>query len=498
VSFSDSLFLTVSAMTLAGLNTINLSTLNSFQQVLLFLLIMLGSAIFVSAFVVHVRRRAFDKKFVVLKERERIGRGERVKTWASTHLRGRSRDDLRDQELATNGGTTEKTSRSVERRDETPPARRGGPEMNGISAKTGERIATDLSDGEAIDQTFEEGRDQSNPGITFREDTRFGQAHENHSQPPQPVRRRHSGVFSMQGVGARPLSSLDTTTSLDLQSFPSLQRTRPAQQATASGTDISRYFDTATGWVARNSQFHGLTEEERERLGGCEYRAVSLLEWLVPVYFVMWQLFGCIGCAAWVALNMPDTAWTNGIDPWWVGAFNAVSAFNNSGMSLLDANMVAFQRSYYLLLTMGLLILAGNTCYPVFLRLIIWCMLWITQHISRQRGGSDLWETRATTLKFLLDHPRRCYTNLFPAQHTWWLALSVFTLNGIDWAMFEILNIGNVELKEGLPTRYQVIDGLFQGMLLGARTPPLARIYERLREKLANELYFCNNSASGP
>ena len=24
----------------------------------------------------------------------------------------------------------------------------------------------------------------------------------------------------------------------------------------------------------------------------------------------------------------------------WVGAFNAISAFNNSGMSLLDANMV--------------------------------------------------------------------------------------------------------------------------------------------------------------
>lgn len=28
------------------------------------------------------------------------------------------------------------------------------------------------------------------------------------------------------------------------------------------------------------------------------------------------------------------------IDHRWVGAFNGVSAFNNSGMSLLDANMV--------------------------------------------------------------------------------------------------------------------------------------------------------------
>lgn len=55
----------------------------------------------------------------------------------------------------------------------------------------------------------------------------------------------------------------------------------------------------------------------------------------------------------------------------WVGAFNAISAFNNSGMSLLDANMTAFQTAYYMLLTMGLCILAGNTCYPIFLRLIM-------------------------------------------------------------------------------------------------------------------------------
>ena len=90
--------------------------------------------------------------------------------------------------------------------------------------------------------------------------------------------------------------------------------------------DISRYIDTATGWISRNSQFHGLSEEERERLGGYEYRAVCLLAWVVPVYFVLWQLIGCIGCAAWVALNRPGTARSNGLNPWWVGAFNAVSA----------------------------------------------------------------------------------------------------------------------------------------------------------------------------
>jgi potassium uptake Trk family protein len=128
-------------------------------------------------------------------------------------------------------------------------------------------------------------------------------------------------------------------------------------------------------------------------------------------------------------------------------------------MSVLDANMTAFQTGYYLLITMSLLILAGNTCYPIFLRLIVWTMLKI---VSRLDG--EIWAERAATLRFLLDHPRRCYTNLFPAQHTWWLLLMVITLNGIDWAAFEILNIGNPKIDGVLPTNVRVIDGLFQAI----------------------------------
>lgn len=138
----------------------------------------------------------------------------------------------------------------------------------------------------------------------------------------------------------------------------------------------------------------------------------------------------------------------------WVGAFNAVSAFNNSGMSLLDANMTAFQTAYYMLLTMSLLILAGNTCYPIFLRLIIWSIRKILPKTER-------WDDFRHTLQFLLDHPRRCYTNLFPSHHTWWLLLSVVTLNAIDWAAFEILNIGNKAISD-MPTAAAIIDGLFQ------------------------------------
>jgi Trk-type K+ transport system membrane component len=109
-------------------------------------------------------------------------------------------------------------------------------------------------------------------------------------------------------------------------------------------------------------------------------------------------------------------------------------------MSLLDANMVAFNNSIYTLLTMGLLILAGNTCYPVFLRLFIWAIRGVLPN-------NDVWSDARYTLQFLLDHPRRCYTNLFPSQHTWWLFLSVVILNGIDCVAFIILDVSERRLR---------------------------------------------------
>lgn len=62
---------------------------------------------------------------------------------------------------------------------------------------------------------------------------------------------------------------------------------------------------------------------------------------------------------------------------------------------------------------------------------------------------------------FILDHPRRVYTNLFPAPQTWWLVLSLVCLNGTDWLFFEVLNIGN-PVTDAIPTRYRILDGLFQ------------------------------------
>ena len=492
ISFTDALFLTVSAMTESGLNTVNLSQLNTFQQVMLFFLIMLGSTILVSSVVVKVRKTAFEKRFAKLVEEQReSGRG-RSGTGGLSFVRSFTR-----------------RRRTVNTREKTQDL----PQVDGIVVR-GRPIQTADQDSQALSPTY-------NPGDHPRpEKEREGHSsmspsgeHNNAHQPLEPHfveesstdhgdeisshlpgradnsrspvgspraytirfadgdmqgRRRYTRVLSMSGVGARQ----------DLSNHPShapafeepLQPTTSISEKGNHRQSTTKYL-LSGGFIGRNSQFHSLSPSEREKLGGVEYRALKLLEVIIPLYWILFQLFGCIGCAAWISVNATDITLQNGINPWWVGAFNAVSAFNNSGMSLLDANMVAFQFSDYMLITMGLLILAGNTCYPIFLRLIIWT-LW------RLLPNDEYFHDTRIAVRFLLDHPRRCYTTLFPSYHTWFLIGAVIALNGVDWFAFEVLNIGNA-YTASLPTNTRVIDGLFQAFAVrsgGFYVVPIANV----------------------
>jgi hypothetical protein len=68
--------------------------------------------------------------------------------------------------------------------------------------------------------------------------------------------------------------------------------------------------------TGRNAQFFGLSKAEREHLGGVEYRAITLLAYIVPAYFLLWQVLGCMGLAAYMAHNKASVTRANGINPW--------------------------------------------------------------------------------------------------------------------------------------------------------------------------------------
>ena len=152
----------------------------------------------------------------------------------------------------------------------------------------------------------------------------------------------------------------------------------------------------------------------------------------------------------------PDTGSIQG-DGGWYAAFNVASAFSNAGLSLLDTSLVTLQGAYGWIFTLSFLILAGNTAFPIFLRIIIWALSKCTPKSSRS----------SETLQFLLDHPRRCFIYLFPAHQTWILVVMLLVLNCTDWVSFLVLDIGNPVIN-AIPTGRRVADGLLQAFAVRA------------------------------
>lgn len=269
------------------------------------------------------------------------------------------------------------------------------------------------------------------------------------------LKRSRTRLFTGGGVGVRQSVGNHPR---EANPFVHLDKIVTAKKKAGTFRGVDRYIGSLNGFIGRNSEFHNLTEEEREKLGGLEYQAVKLLSIIVPLYYVAWQLLGAVGIGAWMNNTRPWLAEKNGLNSYWAGAFFAISAFNNSGMALLDANATVLQTAAYPLLTMSLLILAGNTCFPPFLRLILWTLEKI---LLKFFPKNEYWANKTATLRFILSHPRRVFTNLFPSRQTWWLVASLVFLNGTDWVFFEILGIGN-KTVEAIPGNYRALDGLFQ------------------------------------
>ncbi|KAI1000517.1 hypothetical protein K3495_g7675 [Podosphaera aphanis] len=317
-------------MTQAGLNTVDMSSLNTFQQVLILLLVVAGNQIVISIIVIYVRKRAFEERF---KEEEK---------------------KRANQPVISSTGSSRNTIVYA-------------PEDNG-----GRGVSTGLITGthNAI-------------SIIIQKRERCGRTH-----------------------------------------------------------------------VDRNSQFHSLSIEERQYVRCVEYQAVKLLGYVIPAYYMIWMLLGCFAMGSYISLNSPSVASDNSLHPWWVGVYLAVAAFNNAGISLLDSSVAPFERSPFVLICLSILMLAGNTAFPLFLRWILRLTLnWLPDE-KKYRDWRD-------TINFILQYPRRVYTNLFPSGQTWWLFGLLIFFNATDWAAFEILNHFSPAVT-AIPMGSRLLVGLFQ------------------------------------
>lgn len=304
-------------MTLAGLNTVNLSQINTFQQFILFFLLLLGSAITVSIAVVFVRLKAFERRFESIVEEEKRKQKERGSLRRRMTFRSNS-VSKKPADLDTNYGELRgRHSKATAPADDgshakdlemggrvSPIAEEGNHEA---LAKPPALTINTNTDSQAVDSDKTEDYIDLPNGTRRKRGVTFAQA------PASPAKIAPlARILSMQGVGARH----------DLPNHP-VRIGRPEtflspieehHEKSQPADQIHKY--AIPGIVGRNSHFSNLSIADRERLGGVEYRTLEVLIIVVPLYFVAWQVLGAIGMGAWVANNARNLAEGNGLDPW--------------------------------------------------------------------------------------------------------------------------------------------------------------------------------------
>ncbi|KAJ4483537.1 cation transport protein-domain-containing protein [Lentinula aciculospora] len=570
ISYIDALFNSVSAMTVCGLATVDLSSLTPWQQVILFIQMCLGSPVLVSWVIVYIRKYYFERKFEHIIETAAankkipplndLDQRNIIVRWCRslvTLLKGRKTKGLpmtRQDSTESSGEKDRKTPKKlrtdmIRRMDDAPklvnpsgwisegdriplkhlqspsrgqappsvsplddlpvkgimarrlsdpgtPSRPSSPQGHSTSMHRFDTVApksskfprtptvefsTTLPRRRArIDPLREESLTRPFANPLQSDDHRSGRRM---SIPSHPLMTAHtystyksSRGTKHSGFGGFPMPH-EILQKLFDKFFPNLRHklrrtiTIPVATTIASqrgdnippGAKVVPYI-SFEAVVGRNSAFPLLSDEQMEELGGVEYRALNALLWIVAAYHIGVQLLSFVVIASYMTLSR----WNNDFLPpalhrpvssTWFSLFQTVSAYTNTGTSLVDTSMVPFQRAYPVIVFLIILILSGNTAFVkiISLRAAIYLFAKVVPRSSRLHE----------TLQFLLDHPRRCFIYLFPSHQTWFLLIVVVALNVTDWLSFMVLDIGTPAI-EAIPVGVRLLIGVLQAVAVRA------------------------------
>ncbi|CAJ1366870.1 unnamed protein product [Effrenium voratum] len=163
-----------------------------------------------------------------------------------------------------------------------------------------------------------------------------------------------------------------------------------------------------------------------------------------------------------------------------------VSCYRLSQQVFLDMHClwyeVDFVSSPLLLSTIGTLILLGNTGLPIMVRFIA---------ASWRRRAVPFSETKKV-LDFLLEHPRRCFTHMFPAVHTMWLMIVVIALNVVGTVVI-LVQDWDSHAFNGLQSHQKIVNALFQTVstrTAGVNSINIAQLSQGTTFFMAVMMYF--------
>ncbi|EMR10216.1 hypothetical protein PNEG_01488 [Pneumocystis murina B123] len=521
IKFVDALFLGCSAATQAGLATLDIDTLSTYQQVILYVVSILTTSIFIHSLTAVVRffliRSKFDNivqqarsqslrrnqnlshPFLSYSEIEERGVGDRaihvLLRWESANENEFHPTPLRRTSISFGNANSQPKLQDHERKNEVHRYLEGSSCLNNTSNSNNSIHKEDNTDIKL----------QKSESIIPREerqvssDIRFGDL-------PVPVRQsidvtkdnelhivqepfeqenefnnklRKSKSVEPQSVSAtnEPLTPITRLPTYDNNYYLRMRKSTTADRSISKVSTFDRYISN-TFWkkrdssplsqrtsksfpylsyqptIGRNSAFVTLTKEQRDELGGIEYRALKLLCWILVCYYLIFHSFAAI---LFLIFSIYAKSYHKAINEasessvWWA-FFTSASLFNNFGMALNPTSLIEYRQSKFILIFGSFLIVAGNTAFPILLRFFIWLITFILPKDSLHKES----------LHFLLDHPRRCFILLFPSKVTMWLFALLVMLSITDAILFMVLDFNNPSLAEIGPIYLKILNSLFQ------------------------------------
>lgn len=470
--YIDALFMATSAVTNTGLNTVAISSLSTAQLLVIYVSSFLSSHIMISIGVVTVRKHYFSKRFedILLfnktqqmreanqrkfernvQEMSRLARAGKPLRKRLSFLSVRSQPKQEQEQLSIGFKSMISLSASftiIKKRFSNSdgvlcqmPNRRF-PEEDELSQKGDSTIqsASDQSTRQETQKEVEKKDDslQCTPDSSVHLSVEESYRNSN----PQNI------MFACNIEQQREIARRQFEKGKRLEDMPPGPSTKEAVIELENDEVVPR----------EPTQKSELTRQQRYRLGGAEYRALDLLSRLVPAcYFFFLFGFGFI-IRAYIAMSpFVQDLLKNGrsvINPWHFSFFTSLSAFNNLGLSQVDESMEPFRQEPVMLTLVMILVLAGNTAYAILLRLVIHVLYKLTPHSFGMRRE---------TLRYVLDHPRRCYTTLFPSAQTRWLLVVLVGITLIEFICFMALNYW-LPVLEKMDIGTCILAGLFQSV----------------------------------
>eukprot|EP00927_Polykrikos_kofoidii_P032432 TRINITY_DN27634_c0_g1_i1.p1 TRINITY_DN27634_c0_g1~~TRINITY_DN27634_c0_g1_i1.p1 ORF type:complete len:812 (-),score=134.37 TRINITY_DN27634_c0_g1_i1:73-2283(-) len=275
------------------------------------------------------------------------------------------------------------------------------------------------------------------------------------------TRRKKQSSMSGNGGAEKKESFLDVQSLITRRnrafSDPALGRdTREEEEESSAGSAFSEGEVDEDVVGNADSLFGNNTSRLFDEEHYIEYKALQQVLVIMVSYWLVTHLIGFAIFYSYFKFgsgHIVDKFYSEGLQPETFALYVTVSAFQNNGLVTTPSSVMDFAHSPILLNTIGALILCGNTGLPIMVRLIAR----ILHRLSQQHSD------REKALRFLLLHPRRCFTHLFPAVHTAWLLIVIIVLNGFMTFILVWQDYDSRALS-GLTFMGKVWNGLFQAI----------------------------------